>query len=190
MITATGTTGLIISITTQIDPARPELLEQGHAALDGAWAAVEASISQAAADAAAGAPALRTLDPLALGQALTQLAGGYRCAPLNDGERKMLRAIAERSPTSATYNELRDLLGSGAKFGNVSSGLARRFGTRGWELPYAEDAATEGYRMPHEIARTVLGVLDLDPETLASMGERLNKAEGWEAEADESGRDR
>lgn len=69
----------------------------------------------------------------------------------------MLLGIAERSPQPLDYEENRVLLGTGAKFGNVSSGLARRFWNRGYELPYKEGAG--GYVMDSAVAAVVREVL-------------------------------
>lgn len=69
----------------------------------------------------------------------------------------MLLAIAEHSPEPFDYAENRQLLGTGAQFGNVSSGLSRRFWTRGYERPYEE--APTGYVMSQEDSAVVLEVL-------------------------------
>jgi hypothetical protein len=90
---------------------------------------------------------------------LTALATGAEGAPLNAGERLMLQGIADTAPSALPYDDNRELLGSGAKFGNVSSGLARRFWSRGYELPYAPDAANTGYCMEPVIAAVVSEVL-------------------------------
>lgn len=98
------------------------------------------------------------LTPEKLSAVLTALATGDGVAPLNAGERQMLQGIAECAPVPLPYDDNRKLLGSGAKFGNVSSGLARRFSSRGYERPYEE--AKDGYFMELPIAavvRTVLG---------------------------------
>ncbi len=95
-----------------------------------------------------------------LRELLHQLAVGALGSPLNPGERLMLKSIAEHAPAPLPYDDNRALLGSGAKFGNVSSGLARRFWNRGYELPYAPDPDNTGYAMTAETAQTVLDVLD------------------------------
>jgi hypothetical protein len=68
-------------------------------------------------------------------------------------------AAASMNATSnpLKYDDNRKLLGSGAKFGNVSSGLARRFFSRGYERPYEE--AKDGYFMELPIAAVVREVL-------------------------------
>jgi hypothetical protein len=98
------------------------------------------------------------LTPQRLSAVLTALASGDDGAPLNTGERQMLQAIAECAPAPLPYDDNRKLLGSGAKFGNVSSGLARRFFSRGYERPYEE--AKDGYFMELPIAAVVRDVLD------------------------------
>ncbi len=80
-------------------------------------------------------------------------------SPLNDGERTMLAAIAARAPLPLPYGDNAGLLGGGRKFGNVSSGLARRFWNRGAELPYAPDPSNTGYAMSEANAQVVLQVL-------------------------------
>jgi hypothetical protein len=95
----------------------------------------------------------------ALRGVLTALVTGAEGAPLNIGERLMLQGIAECAPKPLPYDNNRSLLGTGAKFGNVSSGLARRFWSRGYELPYAPDEDNVGYRMDPSVAAVVLEVL-------------------------------
>jgi len=99
------------------------------------------------------------LTPEQLSGVLTALATGAEGAPLNGGELQMLQGIAECAPAPLPYDDNRALLGSGAKFGNVSSGLARRFWSRGYELPYAPDGANVGYCMDLPVAAVVLEVL-------------------------------
>jgi hypothetical protein len=99
------------------------------------------------------------LTPDDLSGVLTALVTGAGGAPLNGGERQMLQGIAECAPAPLPYDDNRALLGSGAKFGNVSSGLARRFWSRGYELPYAPDGANVGYCMDLPVAAVVLKVL-------------------------------
>lgn len=80
-------------------------------------------------------------------------------SPLNAGERLMLGAIAGHAPAPFPYEENNLLLGGGKKFGNVSSGLARRFWFRGVELPYRPAQDETGYVMDAEEAAVVLEVL-------------------------------
>ncbi len=80
-------------------------------------------------------------------------------SPLNEGERAMLNAIAKHAPDPFPYEDNNELLGGGAKFGNVSSGLARRFWFRGVELPYRPSGDDTGYFTSPAEATVILEVL-------------------------------
>lgn len=95
--------------------------------------------------------------PEELSVVLTALATGADCAPLNTGERQMLQGIAKCAPAPLPFDNILALLGSGAKFGNVSSCIKRRFSSRGYELPYVE--SNVGYYMEQPLAAVVLDVL-------------------------------
>lgn len=129
--------------------------ERAHAFIDAVFAA-NGTLDVAAGGEGAGAER-EELAPDELRQLLQQLADGEIGRPFNSGERAMLLGIAERSPQPLDYEENRVLLGTGAKFGNVSSGLARRFWNRGYELPYKEGAG--GYVMDSAVAAVVREVL-------------------------------
>lgn len=136
--------------------------ERAHAFIDALFdgqGAIQAiQIVESPDDPTASASAERkTLSPNALKTVLEQLDSGEIGRPFNSGERAMLLAIATHSPLPFAYDENRELLGSGAKFGNVSSGLARRFWNRGYELPYVETPT--GYQMTEEVAEAVKAVL-------------------------------
>lgn len=105
------------------------------------------------------APADRdTLDLEELREFLTARASQAR-SPLNGGERAMLTSIAKHAPAPLPYEENNELLGGGAKFGNVSSGLARRFWFRGVELPYRPAEDESGYVTTTGEAAVILEVL-------------------------------
>ena len=71
----------------------------------------------------------------------------------------MLQGIADAAPAVLPYDDNRQMLGSGAKFGNVSSGLARRFWSRGYELPDGPDPGNTGYCMDPAVAAIFAEVL-------------------------------
>lgn len=150
----TMTAQLVIDGTSEGDR------ERAHAFIDAVFAAngtvdVAAGAAQGAGE--GGWAERKELAPDELRQLLRQLADGEIGRPLNPGERTMLLGIAERSPQPLDYDANRALLGTGAKFGNVSSGLARRFWNRGYELPYKEGAG--GYVMEEAVAAVVREVL-------------------------------
>jgi hypothetical protein len=136
---------------------------QAHTLLNLLFDAVAVGATEAVGDPTPSEPGVAAKDglikltPEKLSDVLTALSTGANGAPLNSGERQMLQGIAERAPAPLTYDDNRKLLGSGAKFGNVSSGLSRRFFSRGYERPYEE--AKDGYFMELPIAAVVREVL-------------------------------
>ncbi len=130
--------------------------EKAHAFIDAVYA-IGGSADVTAKTQAEVESDLKELDPEKLRRFMQQLVDGEIGKPFNDGERRMLLAIAERSPQPYDYDENRELLGSGAKFGNVSSGLARRFWNRGFALPYKEGDG--GYVMAEATAAVIQEVL-------------------------------
>jgi hypothetical protein len=177
----------MVALTLQVglDPTEEGGRERAHAAIDAFFDAVVTSseghgmklveiLDAEGAPASGGAGyakagAATKADRIELGpEELRGVFEGFETGvdglPLNEGERTMLRAIAERAPEPLPYDENREILGSGAKFGNVSSGLARRFHNRGFELPY-EPTEVEplGYMMSTTAAAVVLAVLEETP---------------------------
>ncbi len=161
-------TSKAFTITTQVNvDGTDEGRTQAHALIDALFDAAGAAPIEAVGAAtqphskAGGAikDGRLELSPEKLSGVLTALATGAEGAPLNEGERTMLEGIAKCAPAALPYDDNRQLLGSGAKFGNVSSGLARRFWSRGFELPYAPDDANTGYCMQSAVAAVVLDVL-------------------------------
>lgn len=159
MLTLTGQ--LILTGDTAADRERAHAFVDAVLDAQGAVQVVQTVEGEEAVP--AGVPGERdALSPEALKAVLEQLDSGEIGRPFNSGERAMLLAIAAHAPAPFDFEENRALLGSGAKFGNVSSGLARRFWNRGYELPYSE--APTGYQMTEEAAEVVKAVLQ--PQTI------------------------
>ena len=103
------------------------------------------------------------LTPPELEAFLRQLASGAAGGkPLNESERLMLTAIAVAEPRPLTFDNQARILGSGQKSGSTSSSLARRFWSRGYELPYEPDDDHTGYVMDAASAEVVMLVLGND----------------------------
>ena len=165
---------MTFKLQVEIDPSEEGGRERAHAAVDAVYDFAENDLMLRIREALRldddeDAPPSSDEDtddagrtPLAgkdLRQFLITLAlGTEERTPLNGGEREMLRAIAERAPEPLPYEENRAMFGTGQRFGNVSSGLTRRF--RGYELPYDESPDGTGYAMSADSAAIVLSVLD------------------------------
>jgi hypothetical protein len=79
-------------------------------------------------------------------------------ADLNDGEIGFLQLLANASPETVPYSELFEFAGSGQKLGNITSGLFRRWRSRGGadqDAPWG-DVNDIGRAMPPEVAALVL----------------------------------
>jgi len=146
----------MFTLTFEIDEARAHDRDRAHALVDAIFDA-GAKVAPTNASTEGQVAGREKLSGASLRVLLQQLADGEIGRPLNDGERAMLLAIAQHAPEPFDYGENRALLGTGAQFGNVSSGLARRFRSRGYELPYTE--GTTGYVMSSEDAAVVQEVL-------------------------------
>jgi len=138
----------VLQIT--IDPDDYHAREEAHAAVDALFDSVSFRRPKVGRR---YNPNLLKLDA----RALADLIRGFD-TPLNDGERAMLRAIAEVAPEPRPFTELKEILGSAQKFGNVSSGLTRRFVNRGYSIPF--ETKWPGYRFSEADAKAVLALLD------------------------------
>lgn len=160
---------LVFTAQSSFDPGDPSSRGRAHAMVDSLFDALgddlRLHVTDGTASSVGADAATRKTDRVVLGveelrKLLHNMAVGHEATPLNEGERQMLAAIAERAPRPLSYEDNKVLLGTGAKFGNVSSGLARRFWNRGYELPYAPDPTNTGYVMTPEVAHVVNEVLD------------------------------
>jgi len=82
-------------------------------------------------------------------------------ADLNTNEVAFLKALAVAAPELVSYEALLELAGSPQKLGNITSGLYRRWKSRGGvdsEAPWT-DVANQGRRMATEDAAVVLAHL-------------------------------
>lgn len=78
-------------------------------------------------------------------------------ADLNDGEQAFLVRLAEASPATVAYEDLVELAGSPQKLGNITSGLVRRWKSRGGAddgTPWT-DVPNEGRQMSKADAEVV-----------------------------------
>lgn len=160
------TNEVTISVQLKLDPCQADAEARAHALVTAAFseAAGPGAVVQVRSAAGAATKADRKeLGPDELRDVLQMLlTGADGNKPLNEGERTMLKLIAIEAPDAMPYDHLNRALGSGAKFGNVSSGLARRFWSRGYELPYEPDPENTGYVMDPEIAKVVMVVVASD----------------------------
>lgn len=82
---------------------------------------------------------------------------------LNAGEIAFLVELASHAPRVVAWNRLRALAGSGARLGNVTSTLFRRWTSRGGtddNVPWPE--SSDGRSMTADIARLVLSAIGPD----------------------------
>lgn len=101
-------------------------------------------------------------------------------ADLNDVERQVLRRLADAAPAVVPHEELLALCGSGPKYGNVMSGLRRRWLSRvgGADLPSPWSDDGSGYHVSLSVAADILAAL----ETNAARRPRGDQASPNEAE--------